>query len=215
MRAPYPPLTRSPFPNGEGLGGATLRVNSYKGRCPIKNLLALSSGKGRRAKRGGVGIPACENTASRSQPPLLRGASFQRKEGVCRLPASSFRAKARNLFRLRSRKDVGRGITGNTVLPTTSSRIESQPPPLRGTSFQRKEGVCRLPASSFRAKARNLFRLRSRKDVGRGITGNTVLPTTSSRIESQLPPPSGYLLPKEGGRKVKCVISTDFHPRNN
>ena len=23
-----------PFPNGEGLGGATLRVNFYKGRCP-------------------------------------------------------------------------------------------------------------------------------------------------------------------------------------
>ena len=34
---------------------------------------------------------------------------------------------------------------------------------LRGTSFQRKEGVCRLPVSSFRAKARNLFRSRSGK----------------------------------------------------
>ena len=28
------PLTRSPFPDGEGLDGATLRVNFYKGRCP-------------------------------------------------------------------------------------------------------------------------------------------------------------------------------------
>ena len=28
------PLTRSLFPNGEGLGGATLRVNFYKARCP-------------------------------------------------------------------------------------------------------------------------------------------------------------------------------------
>jgi|GEM_PF-4664275 len=28
------PLTRSPFPDGEGLGGATLRVNFYEGRCP-------------------------------------------------------------------------------------------------------------------------------------------------------------------------------------
>ena len=28
------PLTRSPFPDGEGLGGATLRVDFYKGRCP-------------------------------------------------------------------------------------------------------------------------------------------------------------------------------------
>ena len=32
-KAPYPPLTRSPFPDGEGLGGATLRVDFYKGRC--------------------------------------------------------------------------------------------------------------------------------------------------------------------------------------
>ena len=28
------PLTRSPFPDGEGLDGATLRVEFYKGRCP-------------------------------------------------------------------------------------------------------------------------------------------------------------------------------------
>ena len=30
-------LVSSAFPNGEGLGGSTLRVNLYKGRCPIKN----------------------------------------------------------------------------------------------------------------------------------------------------------------------------------
>ena len=112
-------------------------------------------------------------------------------------------------------------------------RFESQPPPLRGTSFQRKEGVCRLPASSFRAKARNLFRLRSRKDVRRRITGNTVLPTTSYRFESQLPPfgasPSKGRREKSGMRN-ECseaatfiphfleplhLISADFHPRNN
>ena len=172
MRAPYPPLTRSPFPNGEGLGGATLRVNLYKERCPIKN---------------------------HSRPFLWKGQTSEARRG----------------WYPRVRK----------------SRFESQPPPLRGTSFQRKEGVCRLPASSFRAKARNLFRLRSRKDVRRGITGNTVLPTTSSRFESQLPPPSGHLLPKEEGKKWnECgeaatliphfletlpLISADFHPRNN
>ena len=33
-KAPYPPLTRSPFPDGEGLGGAALRVDFYKERCP-------------------------------------------------------------------------------------------------------------------------------------------------------------------------------------
>ena len=110
-----------------------------KSEARLRIILAPSSGRGRRAKRGGVGIPACEKP-HREPTSAPSGTSFQRKEGVCRLPASSFRAKARNLFRLRSRKDVRRGITGNTVLPTTSSRIESQPPPLRGTSFQRKEG---------------------------------------------------------------------------
>ena len=47
----------------------------------LKIILAPSSGRGRRAKRGGVGIPVCENTDLRSQPPPLRGTSFQRKEG--------------------------------------------------------------------------------------------------------------------------------------
>ena len=100
-------------------------------------------------------------------------------------PASSFRAKARNLFRSRSigkREDSGsretphslrRGITvlhadsftkenGNgkrkrsldcarddntreDVSHSFSTYSVSQPPPLRGTSFQGKEGVCRLP----------------------------------------------------------------------
>ena len=62
-------------------------------------------------------------------PPPSRG-----KEGVCRLPASSFRAKARNLFRLRSGKRCEeRGITGNSTLPATWG----------------KEGVCRLPPPFF------------------------------------------------------------------
>ena len=34
MRAPYPPLRGPPSPCGEGLDGATLRVDFYKGRCP-------------------------------------------------------------------------------------------------------------------------------------------------------------------------------------
>ena len=162
-------------------------------------------------------------------------------------PASSFRAKARNPFRSRSGKRGGddgsretpctlrRGmpIRERTVSHSFSSRLGSEPPPLRGTSFRGKEGVCRLPASSFRAKARNLFRLRSRKDVRRGITGNTVLPTTSSRFESQ--PPSFGAPPSEGrreksGMRNECgeaatfiphfleplhLISADFHPRSN
>ena len=137
-------------------------------------------------------------------PPCpIRGASFHGKERVCRLPASSFRAEARNLFRLRSGKRCeerghGKHRTPNDLearcfmqdvctqgkengkrkrslgcarddetraglFPVFSSRLGSQPPPLRGTSFHGKEGVCRFPALSFRAEARNLFRLRSGK----------------------------------------------------
>ena len=116
-----------------------------------------------------------------SQPPPLRGTSFQRKEGECPFPASSFRAKARNLFRSRSGeavREAGNGKhrascdwgsrcfmqtdlrrktangkrkrslgcarddeTRKRFLPTPFSiRSGSQPPALRATSFQRKEG---------------------------------------------------------------------------
>ena len=47
----------------------------------FKIIRAPSSGRGRRAKRGGVGFPECGSTVSRGQPPPLRGTSFQRKEG--------------------------------------------------------------------------------------------------------------------------------------
>ena len=45
---------RSAFPNGEGLGGVTLRVNLYKGRCPIKNHSCpfLWKGQTSEARRG-------------------------------------------------------------------------------------------------------------------------------------------------------------------
>ena len=33
MKVPYPPLRGPPSPCGEGLGGATLRIDFYKGRC--------------------------------------------------------------------------------------------------------------------------------------------------------------------------------------
>ena len=47
----------------------------------LKIIRAPSSGRGRRAKRDGVGFPECGSTVSRDQPPPLRGTSFQRKEG--------------------------------------------------------------------------------------------------------------------------------------
>ena len=156
---------------------------------------------------------------SGSQPPPLRSTSFQGKEGEPRMPLSpychfrgkryenaaspllSFRANARNLFRLRSRRsgrkaengkhrascDWGsrrfiqaalrrKTETGNEKDPSAALGMtkrgnvsshfflfrSSQPPPLRGTSFQGKEGEPRMPLSalSFRANARNLFRSR-------------------------------------------------------
>ena len=53
--------------------------------------------------------------------------------------------------------------TERAVSHSLSSRGGSEPPPLRTASFRGKEGVCRLLASSFRAKARNPFRSRSDK----------------------------------------------------
>ena len=58
---------------------------------------------------------------------------------------------------------LGMTIRERAVSHSLSSRGGSEPPPLRTASFRGKEGVCRLLASSFRAKARNLFRLRSGK----------------------------------------------------
>ncbi len=58
---------------------------------------------------------------------------------------------------------LGMTIRERAVSHSLSSLGGSEPPPLRGASFRGKEGVCRLPASSFRAKARNLFRSRSGK----------------------------------------------------
>ena len=48
------PLNLIALPNGEGLGGATLRVNLYKGRCPIKNHFRpfLWKGQTSEARRG-------------------------------------------------------------------------------------------------------------------------------------------------------------------
>ncbi len=119
-----------------------------------------------------------------------------------------------------------------------SFRYGSQPPPLRGTSFQRKEGECRFPALSFRAKARNLFRplfprpfakpfrgstasVLPRYGVSRSLLSNTLRLTANEKDPSaalgmtkrgNVSPlffiplrkptfaPSGHLLPEEGGR---------------
>ena len=123
---------------------------------------APSLGRGCRAQRGGVGFLYLRrsrllfafpskgrlcvgNTAFPIQPPPLRGTSFQRKEGVTtRAPSLGRGCRAQRggvgfLYLRRSRllfafPSKGRLCVGNTAFPI-------QPPPLRGTSFQRKEGV--------------------------------------------------------------------------
>ena len=95
----------------------------------LKIIRAPSSGRGRRAKRGGVGFPECGSTVSRGQPPALRATSFQRKEGevvktIYSLPVEGGCPKGRGLAK--------------------GEKERSQPPALRATSFQRKEGECRL-----------------------------------------------------------------------
>ena len=57
-----------------------------KSEARLRIILAPSSGRGRRAKRGGVGIPACENAASRANlrpfgAPPSKGR--REKRGVC------------------------------------------------------------------------------------------------------------------------------------
>ena len=66
---------------GSGLSWR-LRRNYIWGDARSRIILAPSSGRGRRAKRGGVGIPVCENTASRANlRPFGAPSSKGRKEG--------------------------------------------------------------------------------------------------------------------------------------
>ena len=76
-KAPYPPLTRSPFPDGEGLGGATLRVDFYKGRCSKVVGIAI---RGKRISniRGGANPVSLRSTA----PSKGRGENVWRFECI-------------------------------------------------------------------------------------------------------------------------------------
>ena len=71
----------------------------------LKIIRAPSSGRGRRAKRGGVGFRECGSTVSRGQPPPLRGTSFQRKEGKWQI----FLASLEMTIRERHQSQVSRG----------------------------------------------------------------------------------------------------------
>ena len=190
-----------------------------------------------------------------SQPPLLRGTSFRRKEEETRMPllpychfrgkryenaASpllSFRANARNLFRLRSRRsgrkaengkhrascDWGsrcfmqtalrrKKETGNEKDPSAALGMTkrgnafpyfflfrgSRPPPLRGTSFQGKEGEAYPSTKAFRRekgsdtriplspychfeRKREIFFVCGQEEAReQRKTGNTVLPATGT-----------------------------------
>ena len=48
-------------------------------RASLKITHAPSSGRGRRAKRGGVGFPECGSTVTRGQPPPRRGCVYRHR----------------------------------------------------------------------------------------------------------------------------------------
>ena len=61
----------------------------------LKIVRAPSSGRGRRAKRGGVGFPECESSVSRGQPPPLRAPpSKGRREKEWRICAANESTRA-------------------------------------------------------------------------------------------------------------------------
>ena len=97
---PYPPLARSPFPDGEG------------------KKEAASPQKGSQPRLAALGSPFQGKGLARLLPP-----STGRRENSA-FPVSSFRAKARNLFRLRSsRRCEDSGISA----PKPSPRGEGAP----------------------------------------------------------------------------------------
>ena len=134
------PLTRSPFPNGEGLGGATLRVNLCKERSPIKNLLAPSSGRGASEARRGwhPRVWKCRFTQPTSAPSW----HLLPKEGgsvpPSRIVISSESEKSFSFAVKKGceERDHGKHRTPNDFIPLREPTFR----PLRGTSFQRKEG---------------------------------------------------------------------------
>ena len=115
-----------------------------------------------------------------SEPPPLRGASFRGKEGVCRLPASSFRAKARNLFRLRSGK-----------------RCEERGS--QETPHSLRRGITVLHADSFTKENGNGKRKRSLGCARDDNTGEGCLTFPFIPRRERASAPSGHLLPEEGG----------------
>ena len=80
--------------------------------------------------------------------------------GVRRLMQTALRRKTETENEKDPSAALGMTKRERHISHSFSLRYGSQPPALRATSFQRKKNAV-FPASSFRAKARNLFRLRS------------------------------------------------------
>ena len=99
------PLSSSVFHTASALSGSLRSPPSPRGEgfvsgipLPPSNLRPFGAppSKGRRENAAGIGLPFLAHR--------LRGVPLWGKEEECRLFASSFRAKARNLFRSRSGK---------------------------------------------------------------------------------------------------------------
>ena len=89
-----------------------------------------------------------------------------------------------------------------------SLRYGSQPPALRATSFQRKEGECPFPRNVISSESEKSFSFAVKKgceerDHGKHRTLNDFIP-----YQEPTSAPSGHLLPKEGGRKKGLRVSS-------
>ena len=147
-----------------------------------------------------------------SEPPSLRGTSFQRKEGDTRMPLSPccHLERKREIFFVCDRSRHGRtadngkhrtpcdvgsrcfmqtalrrktergnekdpsaalGMTkrGKAASHFFSFRYGSQPPPLRGTSFQRKEGEAVKAIYPFQRKEKKVVKTYLPPSCGRGM----------------------------------------------
>ena len=114
-----------------------------------------------------------------SQPPALRATSFQRKKNAV-FPALSFRAKARNLFRLRSgetAREAGNGKHASCDLGSTVFHADGFTKENGNGERKRSLGCARDDETGWHIS--HCFSIPQRK------------PTSA---------PSGHLLPKEGGR---------------
>ena len=173
---------------------------------------APSLGRGCRAQRGGVGFLFCGEAASSLPSPLGKGdraavdrvlsyiAYLRRSPSLSFMPPVPY-PPLRGTFPSR-----GRQCVGDTAFPL-------QPPPLRGTSFRRKEGEAvknHLPPSQGRGMPEGQRVGRRRKSEAN--LRRYAPPPSRGRRESRVTAPKPFLRRKETMREYRfprTVISSE------